>query len=118
MAWLGWVCFIALLLWHFKAMMRQASRQLHLSCYIIYLLLEDSMRQDHKTKLLGWIPTTGVSSAADLGSKAHRVIANMAEQLAAANPGSLLGANAVLWNSEGGLSLRKLAGAGASAPSK
>lgn len=69
-------------------------QQLSLESYVIYLLLDDEIRQNHKSKLQEWIRNTAAKDAAALGFSARSEMLGMAERLA---PNSLLAANAMIW---------------------
>ena len=54
-AWIGWILFGLLLLWHFAGSLLSRRKRLHLRNYIVYLLLDDPVRSDHKRKFEQWI---------------------------------------------------------------
>lgn len=71
-------------------------QRLHLESYIMYLLLDDNIRADHRQKFQDWIKQTEAKDASDLSFKAHVCVADMAESLA--ENGSLLYAQALAWD--------------------
>lgn len=68
----------------------------HLESYIIWLLMDDKFREIHKQKLQDWIKQSEAPDAHMLGFLGHKVVMNMAENLA--DNGSLLVAEKLLWN--------------------
>ena len=91
---IGWFFFFALLVWFFASMMHFHKRRLYLRNYIVYLLLSDEIRGDHKFKFIEWARSVNVKDAMDLSNKAHGVIENMAAQLSAT---SKLAAHTMIW---------------------
>jgi hypothetical protein len=106
MEWIGWGLFVLLLLLYFASMNFAHRKRLHLRNYIIYLLVDDSVREDHKAKFEQWIRQSSASNAMELSSRAHSVIENMADSLASEGS-STLAAHAMLWNSAAAAELRK-----------
>lgn len=75
----------------------------------MYLLIDDSIREDHKAKFRDWIRQSSASNALELSSLAHSVIENMADSLASKGS-STLTAHAMLWNSDAASELRRRQG--------
>ena len=99
---LPWILFAIAVVWHVFGMRLNHRKRIHLESYAIYLLIADGIRQQHKTSFETWIAQTLSPNALALSSAAHKVIDNMAEQLAAGDPttgigSSVLGAHAMLW---------------------
>ena len=67
----------------------------NLESYIIFLLMDDKIREHHKQEFLSWIERTEVSDAQELSGRAHMAIGNMSEEFA--QHGSLLGAHSMIW---------------------
>lgn len=104
--WIGWVLFGLLLLWYFASQRFAHRKRLHLRNYVVYLLLDDTIRNDHKAKFEQWIRESDASNALELSSMAHSVIENMADSLASKGS-STLAAHAMLWNSDAASELRR-----------
>lgn len=73
-------------------------KRLNLESYIIYLLMNDEIRDDHRKKFLEWLEQAKpkAKDASDLSLTAHNVVAIMAEHLASG--GSMLAAHSIVWN--------------------
>src|SRR2546430_17672709 len=106
MQWIGWVLFILLLIWFFASYTTSHRIRLNLRNYIVYLLLQDPIREYHKAKFEQWIQQSHAKDAMELSSAAHNVIEIMAGSLATKG-GSTLAAHAMLWNSDAAAELRK-----------
>jgi hypothetical protein len=106
--WIGWILFALLLLWYVAGQRFSHRKRLHLRNYVLYLLLDDSIRMDHKAKFQQRIQQSNARDAMQLSSQAGNVIENMADSLGAG--GSTLGAHAMLWNSDAAAELRKKRG--------
>jgi hypothetical protein len=106
MGWIGWALLVLLLLWYFASQTFSHRKRLHLRNYIVYLLIDDSIREDHKAKFAQWIRQSGASNALELSSMAHSVIESMADSLASKGS-STLAAHAMMWNSDAAAELRK-----------
>jgi hypothetical protein len=91
---LGWFLFLALLVWFFASMIYSHKRRLYLRNYIVYLLINDEIRGDHKFKFIEWARSVDVKDAMDLSQRAYGVIENMAAQLSAT---STLAAYTMIW---------------------
>jgi len=73
--------------------------RVNLRSYIIYLLLDDTIRNNHRRKFQDWINETDVGDALELSTKAIDVLENMADKLAnAEESSSILASHAMLWN--------------------
>jgi hypothetical protein len=94
---LGWLLFGVLLWWYVFSVKYAHSRRCHLRSYLVYLLLDDNIREDHKEKFREWITQRHMSDASSLGYAAHNVIEIVAEKLANGNAPSLSAANALIW---------------------
>ena len=106
--WIGWILFGLLLFWYIAGQRFSHRKRLHLTNYVLYLLLDDSIRTDHKAKFGQWIQQSKAQDAMQLSLQASNVIERMADSLAAG--GSTLGAHAMLWNSDAAAELRKKRG--------
>jgi hypothetical protein len=103
--WIGWALFGILLFFYLGGQRLSQRKRLNLRNYIVYLLLDDSIRSDHKAKFGLWIQQSNAHDAMQLSSQASNVIENMADSLGAG--GSTLTAHSMLWNSEAAAELRK-----------
>jgi hypothetical protein len=92
------VLLIIAIVWHIQSKRYGVSRRLNLESYIIYLLMDDRIREDHRHKFCDWIKQVNATDAAHLGLMAHATVADMADSLSAG--GSLLAANAMVWRHE------------------
>lgn len=70
----------------------------NLEAYIVYLLLNDDIREDHRQKFLGYLAENKplVKDAQDLSSRAFEAIQNISDELG--EKGSLLSAHSMIWN--------------------
>jgi len=99
---LPWILFALAVAWHFFSLRLSIRRRIHLENYVVYLLMSDGIRQQHKADFERWIVQAKSPDALALSSAAHRVIDNMAERLGAGDPAiaasaSILGAHAMIW---------------------
>lgn len=101
---LGWILFAILLTWYFYSMRYNHLKRIHLDSYIVYLLLDDEIRENHKKKFGDWIRESDATNAMDLSLRAQKIIEDMSDNLSET---STLGAHAMLWNSEYALGLRE-----------
>lgn len=78
----------------------QSIQLVNLTAYVVYLLLSDEIREDHKTKFLDYIEQTRpqANDASELSSLAFNAIENISQQLASS--GSTLNAHAMIWNAK------------------
>ncbi len=105
MGWIEWGLFALLLFFYIGSQRLSQRKRLNLRNYIVYLLLDDSIRNDHKTKFGQWVQQSNARDAMDLSTQASNVVENMADSLAAG--GSTLAAHAMLWNCDAATELRK-----------
>lgn len=93
--WIGII--VLLIIWHFVSMKGSHSKRLNLVHYTIMLLLEDSVREDHKQKLKNWaIQQESAETWSELLRSSQFTIEIMADGLA--QHGSLLSAGKLLWD--------------------
>jgi len=95
LGWIGWVVLGLLPLWFFSSMRFSHTKRLNVRTYVIYLLLSDEIREDHKRKLHQWIRGAEMKDPHSLNYAAQNVVEVMADGLAEA--GSLLAAGAMVW---------------------
>ena len=72
------------------------ARRLNVENYVIYLLLSDETREDHKRKFIEWVTEAEADNASDLGFQAHNVVDTIADQLGEKD--STLAATTMIWN--------------------
>lgn len=101
---MGWIIAIMVVLWFVAAQRLSHRKRLHLRNYVIHLLLNDSIRDDHKGKFEEWIRHSDARDAMQLGVRACNTIENMADSLGRQAP---LGAHSMLWNSAAAADLRR-----------
>jgi hypothetical protein len=77
---------------------RDAQVIVNLQAYVVYLLLNDQIREDHKEKFLAYLSETkpNVKNAEQLTLQAVEAIVNIAQELG--TKGSSLSAHAMIWN--------------------
>ena len=92
----GWIFFGILLVLYFSSMKYTHRRNLNLSNYAIYLLLNDEIRRGHKEKFTDWIIQTEAIDSKSFALKSWHVIDRMSENLA--ESGSFLAAHAMIWD--------------------
>lgn len=100
MNYIGWFVagvLLLLLIWGFFLYKISHTKRTNLNCYILYLLLSDRVRNDHKSKFEDWISTTETKDASALSLLAHKTIEQMADALAETEGSSVLGSIAMLW---------------------
>ena len=88
-----------MIMWYVASQKFSHRKRLHLRAYAILLLLNDTIRDDHKKKLTDWIRESDARTALNLHERADEVIEMMADHLAVSG-NSLLAALSSLWNSE------------------
>ena len=98
---LGWIFFAIIMLWHFYSLSHNHKKRNHLGCYIIYLLLNDEIREDHKKKFGDWIKGSDIPHATKLTFNALFTIEKMADT------SNLLDASGMVWHSEYASHLRE-----------
>jgi hypothetical protein len=101
--WIGWVLMGVIAFFWFSTQQFSQRKRRHLNDYVIFLLLKDDIRNDHKAKFEQWIRQSGAKDAMQLGMRAHTVIESMADSLATEVP---LGAHSALWNCDAAGELR------------
>lgn len=105
---LGYWLFGLLLVWYIVAQRYSHTKRLNLRSYVLFLLMEDVILENHKAKLKEWIRGSNARTSSELGERAQGVIEKMADTLAASNKEpSLLAAMSMLWNSDAAADLRK-----------
>ena len=97
---LAWILLMALLVWHVASMTRTMRRRMHLSNYIIYLLVDDDIRADQKKKLEEWIPTSGAANASQLYSMTRSALESYIEGWAKASGAPILATQSKLWETD------------------
>jgi len=112
MSWAGWILFGLMCVWYVASQNFSHKKRLHLRSYVIFLLLNDAVRDDHKGKLADWIQKSDALSPKELHDRADSVIENMADRFAVSG-NSLLAAVSLLWESEAASTLRGRAREGA-----
>jgi len=95
---LGWVLFGIMLIWFFAFYRHSHQKRLNLNYYIVYLLLNDEIRKNHKLDFEKWIRESEANDAMSLSLQAYSVIENMSDRLADAQTSSALGAHGMIWN--------------------
>lgn len=103
--WLGWILFGAMLLWWLNRESFHQRQRLYLRNYIIYLLLQDSIREGHKAKFEEFIRASGLTDAMQLSSAAHDAVQNIANSMGTEG-NSTMGAHAMIWQSDAAAELR------------
>lgn len=92
----AWIFFVLLLVWYAASMIHSARRLNALESYVIFLLLSDDIRADHKRKLLEWISNSKETRAENLRVEAGALLRILAGSIA--GKGALLSSAALLWN--------------------
>lgn len=108
MAILGWIFFGLAGIWYVAAMRYSQTRRGHLQNYILFLLLDDRIRQAHQAALQRWIAAEPATTAIQLSTAAQGVVDHMAEQLARDIPdqpgtNAFLHAHRLLWYAKQGI---------------
>lgn len=101
MAFVGWLLFIVTLIWTVKSTARNHRKRRALTHYTTYLLLSDSLRQQHQADFVNWIKESDETDTSALARRAWRVLEAMADSLAVGPPGvggSALGASGMVWD--------------------
>ncbi|MES2001317.1 MAG: hypothetical protein V4444_03285 [Pseudomonadota bacterium] len=99
---LPWILFAAAVVWFFASQRLNHRKRNQLENYTVLLLLDDELRTHHQKALHDWLRDREASNALELSLASHRVIDNMAEQLAVGDKtdpatSSAMGAHAALW---------------------
>lgn len=87
---------IFLIIWFIFAYRLSHKTRLFLVSYIIYLLMDDSIKEDHQSKFKEWIRSHDYPDSLIFGRAANRTIERMAESLG--QHYSLLAANKMIWD--------------------
>ncbi len=90
------VCLLVLL-FLIIALKHSHTKRIHLQSYIVYLLLEDTIRQDHKNKFITYIKELDESNIENIELLASNAIEVMSDGLAEEG-NSLLASKAMLLN--------------------
>jgi hypothetical protein len=99
MMYVGWILFIISAIWFWKSYKYSQVKRIHLNSYIIFLLLRDNVREDHKQKFVDWVQNTEFKDANMLSIRASKVIEDLADRWAASDEGNLLlASHGLLWN--------------------
>lgn len=64
--WIGWALSVLLLLWYLASQRFSYRKRLYLRNHIVYLLFDDSIREDHKAKFWQWIRQSNARDARHL----------------------------------------------------
>lgn len=91
----GWILFALLFVWYIASMIYNSKRMNNLESYVVFLLLSDDIRADHKMKLQKWISKSKETRAADLRARAGDALQLLADSLA--DKGSILSSSALIW---------------------
>ena len=100
---LGWILFVLTLIWFVFSYRLSHKKRLRLNYYVVYLLLNDAIREKHKMDFEGWLQNAQAGDASSLTLKALTALEDMANRLAVGDPAnpassSVLGAHAMIWN--------------------
>ncbi len=79
---IGLVLLGIIAIWFFVSYRQGHQKSLNLNYYIVYLLLNDSIRQSHKQKFEMWIRDAEAKDAISLSLKAYEAIEGIADELA------------------------------------
>ncbi len=97
--WVPWILLAIVVFFWFGGQRTSQTKRLALESFVIYLLLDDHIRENSTQKFVAWVAETPAKDAMDLGMRGHRAVSRFADDLHnAPEMSSLLGANAVLWN--------------------
>jgi hypothetical protein len=91
----GWIFFALLLIWYFVHMRYILHKMMNLESYIVFLLLSDDIRADHKNKFQQWISNSKATHAGNLRVRASSALQLLADSLA--EKGSALSSSAFIW---------------------
>lgn len=92
----GWILCGLVILWYLASMRHTSTRRINLESYVVFLLLDDSLRDNHKAKLQNWIKASGAERADKLRSRAGSAIQVLADDFAESGS-SLLGSSSLIW---------------------
>ena len=104
---LGWILFVLLLIWFVGGMRISHNKRLHLNYYIVYLLLNDAIREKHKQNFVQYIQDSDAKDAMSLSLMAYKATEDLADRLTTGDPNnssssSALGAMAMIWECKKG----------------
>lgn len=91
----GWILFVLLFVWYIASMKYNARKTTNLQSYIVFLLLSDDVRTDHRAKFEKWISESRETRADNLRYRAGDVLRLLADSLA--EKGSILSSSALIW---------------------
>jgi hypothetical protein len=91
----GWILFVVLFVWYIASMVYTAKKMNNLESYVVFLLLSDDIRSDHKKKFQDWISNSKETRPDDLRERASDAVKLMADSLA--KGGSALSSSAFIW---------------------
>ncbi|MDO8476649.1 MAG: hypothetical protein Q7W02_10765 [Candidatus Rokubacteria bacterium] len=100
-AW-GWALFGVALIWYWMSKNYGARQSNHLSFYIVYLLLDDDIREKQKKRFREWIRSEKAPGAMALSMRAIAAIQRSADVFAVGDPqqgvgGSALQSHHMIW---------------------
>lgn len=84
-AW-GWALFGVALIWYWMSKNHGARQSNHLSYYIVYLLLDDEIRETQKKRFREWIRSEKAPGAMALSARALAAIQRSADVFAVGDP--------------------------------
>jgi hypothetical protein len=91
----GWILSVVLFVWYIASMVYTAKKMNNLESYVVFLLLSDDIRSDHKKKFQDWISKSKETRTDDLRERASDAVQLMADSLA--KGGSTLSSSAFIW---------------------
>lgn len=91
----GWILFVVLSAWYVASMSHTVKKMTNLESYVVFLLLSDDIRGDHKKKFQNWISKSKETRPADLRGRASDALQLLADSLA--EKGSILSSSALIW---------------------
>jgi hypothetical protein len=93
----GWILFALVVLWYFASMRYVSNRSINLESYVVFLLLDDDVRANHKLKFQNWIAASKVDRADTLRARAGSLVQSVANDFAEGGS-SLLGSSSLIWS--------------------
>jgi hypothetical protein len=105
MGWVGSILFAVMFLWYIISQKFAHRKRLNLRSYIVFLLMDHEIWNEHSSKFKDWIKNSKATTAQELSLRAHNIIENMADDFAEKGF-SVLTAHALLWNSDAAINLR------------
>src|SRR2546426_6526200 len=82
----GWALFVVAVIWYIMSSNYKARKSNHLDQYIVYLLLNDSIREKHSKDVRRLIQSIDAPDAMALSHRVYRAIEKMADGLGAGDP--------------------------------